>query len=63
MGNKDIIKRDIFGIDLDKYFKKSIDMNDEIYKENGKNQNTFVIDETNIEYDHKTMARGKFKEK
>lgn len=38
-------------------------MNDEIYKENGKNRNTFVIDETNIEYDHKTMARGKFKEK
>lgn len=38
-------------------------MNDERYKENSKNLDTFVIDETNIEYDHKTMARGKFKEK
>ena len=29
--------------------------------ENEKNK-TFVIDETEIEYDHKTMARGDFKE-
>ena len=61
VGNKDIIKRDILGIDLDKQFKQSIEKITGPLLENETNK-TFVIDEVEIEYDHKTMARGNFKE-